>query len=902
MADALKFILELVDKMSGPANAAARSIRGLDQALKSVRAVKAPDMSAMTRDLQRIPNVSKPGNSKLGDVQGPVPKLNIDTAGLDVLKQKLRDDSLAVTNLTASFRQLTAASKQDLVTLRAVEDELQKRRDSLAAVQKQLVLSGNAARYGSEGTNRLTTTLRELAEGNGNVSGKAVSDVSSMQDATRSLDATIQKLTETIDRMGQSMGEAGEKGGSNLFKGLVRGAASAVGEKLVESFGEVVADKIKGVASELQGILLTAFRENPSFRGKVAAFFTGVTALTKSKFSGLREAWAAEQKQLPGIQLGSPKQLGPQIGKGSLQHLRGPQAIIPSAPKPEKFQELSSAMGGAVKQGAQLVATFGAMAIGAAALVAALALVTVGTIALGAALVGLVGKGASLAIEANDAKGDTLDMLEAMLGSAEAANETYAAIKDLTRDTTMTITQGQELSQSLATAGLTNVSLLKDAMSSIAVVNSVIKGGGEKVQAIIEKATTAGKFDVNVKKLVGTGVQIGDLYAELNKRTGIGVKAMEKSLAAGKVSAEVGIAALTSVIENKLGNVARKQAHDFPVQMARLKESIGLLFEDVNTGPFLEAISKIVDIFDESTIAGEALHTVITDVFDGLFRAAEASIPYVKTLIKGLIIVGLTAAVAFKPLLYQLGIIGPEAEKTQPGLKLLKQTMDLIAAGAGLAAEAIVVLTDHAGMLKALGAGVALLILPFAILPALILGGVAAITYIIAKFGEFVDALGYIKDQVWQAGIGFADGLIGGIASRAQAVVDTVTGIGKKALGGFKSFFGIQSPSRVMMGVGANLSLGVAKGIPLGMPAVNDNMRRMVEIPRPQQPPEISAPRGRDGSSSRGPAKIELNFHEGAFQIQGMPGSPEFRVEVTEIFADIADELARKMGLAPTGT
>lgn len=855
MADALKFMLELVDKMSGPANAAAKSIRGLEQALKSVQAVKMPalgDPGPVPGLALKVPEAAAKGGGKRASdpealaakaataaeklkvreeaaaqksaeraaaqaakqqareeaaaqrsaamlakqqareeaatqksaerdairaakkaeadkksqaVAQPhadaamlpmlagMPKLRLAEGELEKLKNQLREDKLAVTNLSASLRQLDQASHADLGTMRLVRAELQARKNSLAEVQQRLVLSGNAARFGSEGTNRLTTTLRELAEAAGGAG-----------------------ITSLVPRLQALAGAA-------QHAHALAGAVGEVGASLAKTAG-----------------------------------------------------------------------------------------ISPAA-------------------------ATGLVAVGAAAVGT-----TVAVLALAGGMAALVAKGASLAIEANDAKGDTLDMLEAMLGSAEAARDTYASIKDLTRDTTMTIAQGQELSQSLATAGLTNVSLLKDAMSSIAVVNSVIKGGGDKVQGIIEKATTAGKFDVNVKKLVGTGVQIGDLYAELNKRTGIGVKAMEKSLAAGKVSAEVGIAALTSVIENKLGNVARKQAHDFPVQMARLKENIGLLFEDVNTGPFLESLSKIVEIFDTSTIAGEALHVVITDVFDGLFKAADASIPYVKTLLKGLIIAGLTAAVAFKPLLYQLGLIGPESEKTQPGLKLLKQTMDLIAAGAGLAAEAIVVLVDHAGMLKALGAGVALLILPFAILPSLILGGVAAITYVIAKFGEFVDALGYIKDAVWQAGIGFADGLIGGITSRAQAVVDTVTGIGKKALGGFKSFFGIQSPSRVMMGMGANLSLGVAKGIPLGMPAVNDNMRRMVEIPRPQQPPELSAPRAREQGSGRGMAKIELNFHEGAFQIQGMPGSPEFRVEVTEIFADIADEMARKMGLDPTGT
>lgn len=59
-------------------------------------------------------------------------------------------------------------------------------------------------------------------------------------------------------------------------------------------------------------------------------------------------------------------------------------------------------------------------------------------------------------------------------------------------------------------------------------------------------------------------------------------------------------------------------------------------------------------------------------------------------------------------------------------------------------------------------------------------------------------------------------GLVSGIKSMAGAVKDSVVGIGDSAVGWFKEKLGINSPSRVFMGFGENISEGAALGISNG--------------------------------------------------------------------------------------
>src|SRR6202012_4915625 len=177
---------------------------------------------------------------------------------------------------------------------------------------------------------------------------------------------------------------------------------------------------------------------------------------------------------------------------------------------------------------------------------------------------------ARFAVGAAEAKNDTIDMLDAMLGSQEAAKNTYARIEDLTNSVAISQERAIDLARTLSASGVQNAARLTDSIRSIGQVDQVLKGGGEKIQKLIERATTAGKFDINAKRLAGTGIQIKALYAEIAKQTGVGVNQVAGMLKAGKISAEQGIDALNAAVQQRFGGVVAKQMLNVSNQITRL--------------------------------------------------------------------------------------------------------------------------------------------------------------------------------------------------------------------------------------------------------------------------------------------------------------------------------------------
>ncbi|MEV2340984.1 phage tail tape measure protein [Paenibacillus larvae] len=75
------------------------------------------------------------------------------------------------------------------------------------------------------------------------------------------------------------------------------------------------------------------------------------------------------------------------------------------------------------------------------------------------------------------------------------------------------------------------------------------------------------------------------------------------------------------------------------------------------------------------------------------------------------------------------------------------------------------------------------------------------------------------KIDLLQIGEDIIKGLIKGVENMAGAVWDAVTGVGESIVNGFKSFLGINSPSRVMAKLATSIPEGVAKGIKSGADA-----------------------------------------------------------------------------------
>ena len=519
---------------------------------------------------------------------------------------------------------------------------------------------------------------------------------------------------------------------------------------------------------------------------------------------------------------------------------------------------------------------------------------------LGAALATAVIGGASLSIQASELKAVTVDALEAFLGSQAAANDVYDRIGDITETVAISQERATGLARELSAAGITSASALTDAITSIRQVESVLGAeAGGKIQSVLEKAAQSGKFTLNAKQLAGTGVQIQSLYSEIGKRLGIGNKEVEKQLAAGKISAEVGIASLTKVLDTKFGGVAAKQVLDLGSQLQHFRDNFSKLFEDVDTGPFLDGLHSVLNLFDQSTTSGQALKAVLTSTFNGLFRVVGAVAPYVENFFKGLFLIVLRVAIAFKPLLKQLGALG----ESKDGAQGLASAMIVVANAIGVVAGWFVKLVTFKPYLYTLGvtfgliaAAVGVLALGAALLAAPFIIAGAAIAAFIGYGIQLVTWLGTLAPAAVKAGGQLIDGLILGLSQGAARLTKAVTGMAQGAVDSFKATFGIHSPSKVMASMGNNLTLGLAQGINLGAPAANDALSGAVQPARALAPAQATASKqGAQTSTGSGSLTIE----KGAIQITitGVPGADGMGEQIGEVLISYIERYNQSRGV-----
>lgn len=102
-----------------------------------------------------------------------------------------------------------------------------------------------------------------------------------------------------------------------------------------------------------------------------------------------------------------------------------------------------------------------------------------------------------------------------------------------------------------------------------------------------------------------------------------------------------------------------------------------------------------------------------------------------------------------------------------------------------------------------------------------------AVHLVSQAFDDLNNFLGGLADSfgnlLYDAGSALIDGLINGIKASGHMVSDALNGIGQSALDGFKSMFGIKSPSRVFADeVGRWIPHGIAVGITANAGVVND--------------------------------------------------------------------------------
>jgi hypothetical protein len=504
---------------------------------------------------------------------------------------------------------------------------------------------------------------------------------------------------------------------------------------------------------------------------------------------------------------------------------------------------------------------------------AAFGALSAGALAIAGVLAGLVAAGAALALSASDFRGDMTDVYGKLTGSAEAGSKTYAEIdaiakrlpghlEDIHAQARDLIASGMGLDQVEAT--LTAAADLEAAMG---------KGAASKLQAIIERSGTEGKFSLSAKQLTGTGVTIDEVYGSIGAKLHLNRKQVEEQLKKGKISAEAGIAGLEDALSKKFGGTAAAQLKDVDVQAAKFKDNVTRLFSGVNTSKFTDALDEVGQLFSEDSVAGKAMGFLVTQVFDGIFDAAAAVLPYVKDAFLDLVIGGLEVYIALKPIIRALDDMGAGAVVLETVGVLIGAWIDSLVTSVQLVAfmaDSFLKLTDIALQFWA------------------VVG--ASMSGVVEWAHEAWDAISGFFSGEKGTGIATAmvEGLIAGLVGAGPAVVTAATGMAGNAIDAIKGKLGIASPSTVLEGIGVNTGEGFALG---------------VDASRAQSDASISAlgdarPNPVAGAAGGGGGNITIEV--GGIVISGIGGAadilPELEIAAVELFERIA--LQRGAGLA----
>lgn len=521
-------------------------------------------------------------------------------------------------------------------------------------------------------------------------------------------------------------------------------------------------------------------------------------------------------------------------------------------------------------ESAESLEVFSAEALAAAAAVAAVA------IAIGALVIG----GAKIALEAAHFKSNTTDALKSALGSEEAAKDTFIQIRRISDEIGISEKRAQSLGLSLIDAGVAQKDL-GDAIKAIAILEKV-RGTevANKLQKVIEQTAASGKFELNAKKLAGTGISEADVIGALAKQMKLSQAEVQAQMKAGKITATEGVKAIQDAITTNFG----KDAGGFEtVQdgLSKIYEMFTRLFEDVDASGILDSLKEVASWLDTSTVAGSALHFIFTTAFQGLFDLLKALLPYAKEGFLELVIVALKIYIAFKP---------------------LEKQLEKLAKDMGI--------TGDAG--DTLGTVITFLIDVFGVWLRFVISRVEVLIEIIQTivdiFNVIGDAASFAFDSisagaaaVWDFLSGLFDpakstevatsliqGLIDGIIGGGPLVSDAMKTLGNKALDSVKDVLGIHSPSQAMAELG-NYTVAGFTG------AVNDNAdAAQASLANVVAPPAASAPASGAASGGGG---VTVVFEPGSVVVQAGGGNAQEIAEAVESkLADMLENLAMQYG------
>jgi hypothetical protein len=454
------------------------------------------------------------------------------------------------------------------------------------------------------------------------------------------------------------------------------------------------------------------------------------------------------------------------------------------------------ALGGTTQSStAAMVESLGAVA-GAAAAVA------VAGAAVAAVFGGLIVQGAKFALEMAGAKQASITLFDAFGDGQVSGTELHDAIQQLSDDIGISKDKLTPWATKLEEMGLRTIPELTAATTAAASAQALFGDrGAEAFLKVTERiqiaAETSGKLKLGVK-------QLGPILAVLPQiadKLGVSTRVLGEQLKKGTVDANAfGNAMQQAFIEKGAGPLARMSVQ-LGESWAKLKADVGDLFEDIDVTPFLVQVKDLFGVFSQAEPSGQALKFGIGKFFDDVFKVATKLVPMVKHFFLDLIIYGLKAYIAIKPIYNQF-------VASEVAIRIATDAFNAFKVAAGAVGIAL-------GVIAVVGAA-------FVAWTGLAVIAVLEVESTIAGMVSYVaSALKDFAVAAYDLGADIVHGLVDGIQSAYHYVVDAVSGLVDKVEGTFRNDLKIHSPSVVMGDLGEDAGQGVAVGITRSAPDVH---------------------------------------------------------------------------------
>jgi hypothetical protein len=519
---------------------------------------------------------------------------------------------------------------------------------------------------------------------------------------------------------------------------------------------------------------------------------------------------------------------------------------------------------------------------------------------LAGALASITVGGAKFAIQASQAKQQMLSLFDAMGGgvvSGEQLDEMLSGLADrigISKDTLAPLTE------EFLRMGVTGVDSLEKLTLAAMSAEASGKGGAAaftELQKKLQLAVETGQgFKLGTKQLLGLRAA-GAGVSEIAAKMGMTTAALTAALAAGTVDAKKFGDAMTEAVIAKGAKPLERMATSFDAIKKKWDQDIGDLFEDIDVGPFMAEVKELFSIFGQGKSSGEALKAGIGGFFKEVFSLATKLVPIAKHFLLDLVIYGLRAYIALKP------IVGAIREffASATGSAVLQFALDTLWSalkGIGLAIAVVVgFFATMAAVSMAVGVAVWSAIGALASLAITIGSAVTgAISGAVAALMGWVSGAGQVASD-------FVMGLVNGITAGASLVTNAVQGLASGALNSFKGILGIASPSKVMAGMGSFTAQGFAQGVEGGAPDVHGAASGLASaaVSGVQSSPPgaggavaAAASAGQAGSSTDNSKSVTIEHIEVVIQ-----GAGKGLQEVTaEMWASVTEQLALQAGAA----